>query len=166
MSRLNDLLRQLRLKDAAMADDLQREVDNLADRRAFGLNFERHVPEAVELPGRPLRHGDKVRIMPPRGTLPTKAGDRLWRVLSITADNGAMSAALEALDGDETDTAEVDDIVVVAEFRDNNLSGPRLHRQDRARRRQALSHGHQCRELSCPPDPALHPPRQSRLHLH
>jgi len=76
------------------------------------------VPEAVELPGRPLRHGDKVRIMPPRGTLPTKADDRLWRVLSITADNGAMSAALEALDGDETDTAEVDDIVVVAEFRD------------------------------------------------
>ena len=55
MSRLNDLLRQLHLKDEALANDLKREVDALADRRAFGLNFERHVPEAVELPGRPVR---------------------------------------------------------------------------------------------------------------
>jgi len=118
VSRLNDLLRQLRLKDAAMADDLQREVDALADRRAFGLNFERHVPEAVELPGRPVRRGDKVRILPPRGTMPTKEDDRLWRVLSVTSGDGARSASLEALDGEETADAAVDDLVVVAEFRD------------------------------------------------
>lgn len=31
---------------------VEREVSALADRRAFGLNFERHLPEVVELPGR------------------------------------------------------------------------------------------------------------------
>jgi len=118
VSRLNDLLRQLRLKDAAMADDLQREVDSLADRRAFGLNFERHVPEAVELPGRPVRRADKVRILPPRGTMPTKGDNRIWRVLTITADGGTRLASLEVLDGGETANAAVDDLVVVAEFRD------------------------------------------------
>ena len=61
MSRLNDLLRQLRAKEPALARDLEREVAALADRRAFGLNFERHVPEAVELPGPQGSKGDKVR---------------------------------------------------------------------------------------------------------
>ncbi len=65
MSRLNDLVRQVGLTNEALAADLQREVAALADRRAFGLNFERHVPEAVELPGRPIRRGDKVRVLPP-----------------------------------------------------------------------------------------------------
>jgi adenine-specific DNA-methyltransferase len=66
LSRLNDLIRQVSEKDPALAADLQREVAALADRRSFGLNFERHVPEAVELPGRRVRRGDKVRILPPR----------------------------------------------------------------------------------------------------
>ena len=55
----------------------------LADRRAFGLNFERHVPEAVELPGRKVRKGDKVRILPPRGQMPKKSDEKLWRVVGI-----------------------------------------------------------------------------------
>ena len=50
MSRLNDLLRRLETVDRALGQDLKREVDALTDRRAFGLNFERHAPEAVELP--------------------------------------------------------------------------------------------------------------------
>lgn len=52
MSHLNDLIRQLATKDAALARDIEKEVKALADRRAFGLNFERHTPEAVDLPGR------------------------------------------------------------------------------------------------------------------
>ena len=51
VSRLNDLLRELRNREPVLARDLEREVTALNDRRAFGLNFERHVPEAVELPG-------------------------------------------------------------------------------------------------------------------
>lgn len=120
MSRLNDLLRRLENADPALAKDLRREVDALADRRAFGLNFERHVPEAVELPGRPVRRGDKVRVLPPRGSKASAGDDRLWRVVAIAQnDAGARAASLELM-SDESETAEshVDDLVVVAEFRD------------------------------------------------
>jgi adenine-specific DNA-methyltransferase len=116
VSRVNDLLRQLRDKEPQLAQDLEREVAALADRRAFGLNFERHVPEAVELPGRKIRKGDKVRVLPPRGELPTKAGERLWRVVGV--DRPAATATLVRLDADETASAALDDLVVVAEFRD------------------------------------------------
>ena len=120
MSRLNDLLRRLDANDPALAKDLRREVDALANRRAFGLNFERHVPEAVELPGRPVRRGDKVRILPPRGSKQNSGDDRLWRVTKIEKDAaGARTAQLELFD-DESTAAESDvaDLVVIAEFRD------------------------------------------------
>ncbi|NMM23285.1 MAG: site-specific DNA-methyltransferase [Phycicoccus sp.] len=120
MSRLNDLIRQARLKDPALADDLEREVAALADRRAFGLNFERHTPETVELPGRRVGHGDKVRVLPPRGASPKKADERLWRVKSIEKDgDGRRTATLESMsDDDGSETVAVADLVVVAEFRD------------------------------------------------
>src|SRR6476659_3960992 len=95
LSRLNDLLRELRTREPALARDLQREVAALADRRAFGLNFERHVPEAVELPGRRPRKGDKVRILTPRGQIPKRSDEKLWRVASI--DRYARTATLDYL---------------------------------------------------------------------
>ena len=67
MSRWTELLREVERKDARLAADLAREYKVLSERRAFGLNFERHVPETVELPGRPIRRGDKVRFLPARG---------------------------------------------------------------------------------------------------
>ncbi len=128
VSRLNDLLRELRTRDPALARDLEREVSALADRRAFGLNFERHVPEVVELPGRRVRRGDKVRVLPPRGQTSKKSDEKLWRVVRI--DRGAGDAVvappteLEATPlaagaaHRESCTAALDDLVVVAEFRD------------------------------------------------
>ncbi len=101
-----------------MAADIEVEIKALKDRRAFGLNFERHVPETVELPGRPVRNGDKVRILPPRGTTPKKADERLWQVISTSRADASRIAQLEAIDGDETASASVADLVVVAEFRD------------------------------------------------
>lgn len=119
MSRLNDLIRQVALTNETLATDLQREFAALADRRSFGLNFERHVPETVELPGRQVRRGDKVRVLPPRGDMPRLAGDKLWRVTRIDRTAGAPSAELAALaDETEGDVVAVDDLVVVAEFRD------------------------------------------------
>lgn len=119
MSRLTDLLARAKAKDAALGDELEREFRALASRRAFGLNFERHTPESVELPGRPIRKGDKVRILPPRGD--TKRGDqRLWRVTSLSGAKTDQKADLVLLDSVEPETAEaaVADLVVVAEFRD------------------------------------------------
>jgi adenine-specific DNA-methyltransferase len=119
LSRLNDLIRQVSEKDPALAADLQREVAALADRRSFGLNFERHVPEAVELPGRRVRRGDKVRILPSRGNAPKKSDEKLWRVTTIKRDGDSVAAELLAL-ADDTDaaTSAVEDLVIVAEFRD------------------------------------------------
>ena len=47
MSRLTDLIAQARAKDAQMGADLEREFRALSSRLSFGLNFERHRPEAV-----------------------------------------------------------------------------------------------------------------------
>ncbi len=119
MSRLTDLIARAKARDSALGDELEREFKALASRRAFGLNFERHRPESVELPGRPVRRGDKVRVLPPRGT--TQRGDqRLWRVTRIEGDGEARMAQITLIEAETPETAEVavTDLVVVAEFRD------------------------------------------------
>jgi adenine-specific DNA-methyltransferase len=129
VSRINDLLRHLRATNEALAADIEREIAALQDRRAFGLNFERHVPEAVELPGRRVRKGDKVRVLPPRGRTPKQADEKLWRVASL--DRSSSKALLEPLalgttdegSGWETLAAAIEDLVVVAEFRDPAYPG-------------------------------------------
>lgn len=124
MSRLTDLIAQAKAKDTALGQELEREFKVLSARRSFGLNFERHRPESVELPGRPVRKGDKVRILPPRGS--TAKGDlRLWKVLGFQTVHGERQAKLELLGTDETEqvTAAVADVVVVAEFKDHIFPG-------------------------------------------
>lgn len=115
MSRLTDLIARVKARDGALGADLEREVKALSGRRAFGLNFERHQPEAVELPNRPVRIGDKVRILPTRGTT-AKGDQRLWVVKS----RAKGVAQLEHAEGDTVETcdAPIADLVVVAEFRD------------------------------------------------
>lgn len=119
MSRLTDLIAKTKASDPALGKELEREFKALAARRAFGLNFERHKPETVELPGRPVRKGDKVRILPPRGS--TQKGDQaLWRVVGFEKVGVKREAKLEALGGGESAACSVlvADLVVVAEFRD------------------------------------------------
>src|SRR5690606_2874658 len=94
----------------------------LSSRLPFGLNFERHSPEAVELPLRPIRQGDKVRGVPERGS--TKKGDqRLWQVKSIQRAKKSAVLGLLAAEESETQTVGIDDLVVVAEFRDTIYPG-------------------------------------------
>ncbi len=117
MSRLTDLIRKAKAEDPQMGADLEREFRALSSRLPFGLNFERHKPEAVELPNRPVRKGDKVRVLPPRGE--TKRGDqRLWQVKAIR--KGKKEADLELPDAAESEaqTVALDDLVVIAEFGD------------------------------------------------
>lgn len=119
MSRLSDLIAQAKAKDPNLGAELEKEIRTLANRRSFGLNFERHRPESVELPGRAIRKGDKVRILPPRGE--TKKGDqRLWKVLSIRRESGHRMAELATIHEGEAEqrTVSTDDLVVVAEFKD------------------------------------------------
>jgi adenine-specific DNA-methyltransferase len=62
VSRLTELIAQAKAKDPQLGADLDMEFKVLSSRLPFGLNFERHRPEAVELPLRPIRKGDKVRV--------------------------------------------------------------------------------------------------------
>src|SRR5688500_1172679 len=119
MSRLSDLLAQAKAKDAALGSELEREFRVLSARRAFGLNFERHKPESVELPGRPVRKGDKVRILPPRGST-AKGDQRLWKVRRFEGQGDARQAQLDLLGSDQPDqtSASLGDLIVVAEFKD------------------------------------------------
>ena len=118
MSRLTDLISTAKAKDPQMGADLEREFRALSSRLSFGLNFERHRPEAVELPQRPVRRGDKVRVLPERGST-AKGDQRLWVVRKIAKDGEKKRADIELLDEPaERSNALVDDLVVVAEFRD------------------------------------------------
>lgn len=122
MSALSILLRQVEGLDPQLAADLQREVKSLTERRQFGLNFERHRPESVQLFGRPVRRGDKVCILPPRDDHEAKADPTLWRVLGLEHASGTRVAriAAPAASGDDPEIRRVpvEDLVVVAEFRD------------------------------------------------
>ena len=122
MSRLTDLIAQAKAKDPQLGADLDREFKVLSSRLPFGLNFERHRPEVVELPQRPIRKGDKVRVLPERGS--TKKGDlRLWQVKKINKEGDGKVAELELLGATEAQNVALDDLVVVAEFRDTLYPG-------------------------------------------
>jgi adenine-specific DNA-methyltransferase len=124
VSRLTDLIAQAKAKDLQTGADLEREFKALSSRLPFGLNFERHRPEAVELPLRPIRKGDKVRVLPERGS--TKKGDqRLWRAVRIATAGKRKVADLELLDAatPETQSVSLEDLIVVAEFKDTIYPG-------------------------------------------
>ena len=123
MSRLTDLLAQARKTDPQLAADLEAEFRQLTRHNQFGLVFERHQPEAVELPGRPVRRGDTVRVLPPRGTL-TIGDTRHWVVTDLERTPDGKQAHLTEADVDPevrepaTSTAALEDLVVVARFED------------------------------------------------
>lgn len=124
MSRLTELLRAASQLDAQLAKDLQKEIAPLQKRLGFGLNFERHAPEAVELAGHKFRRMSKVRILPPRGS--TEQGDsRIWTVESIQGNVAEISLP----NGQELEikSVSVDDLILVAEFRDWIYPGLQLN---------------------------------------
>lgn len=124
MSRLTELLRQARNADPQLGNDLEKEIAALMKRRTFGLVFEQHQPEAVELPGRAVRRGDKVRVLPPRGNV-NQGDQRLWRVDRIERVDDSWVAHLNEVDVEqpEEQSVLVEDVVVVAEFRDRIYPG-------------------------------------------
>lgn len=122
MARIHDLLRSVATTNEGLADEIRREIDaTYGRRRAFGLNFERHTPEAVELPGRAVRKGDKVHVLPPRGETVKAENKVMWFVESVDRKKTPATAEI-VRQIDETEfqelSVDIDDLVVVAEFRD------------------------------------------------
>jgi len=95
---------------------------NEVESEPFGLNFERHKPGAVELPKCSVRRGDKVRVLPPRGST-TKGDQRLWQVKAIRKGKKEADLELPDLEEAEAQTVALDDLVVVAEFGDTIYPG-------------------------------------------
>ena len=123
MSRLTDLIAKAKADDPQMGTDLEKEFRALSSRLSFGLNFERHQPEAVELPRRPIRRGDKVRLLPPRGSA-SKGDARLWKVRKLILSGNVRKAELEGLTEEpESCTQPIEDLVVVAAFGDTLYPG-------------------------------------------
>lgn len=121
LARIHELIRQVAQNQPELAAQIQREYDVLGERLPFGLNFERHTPEAVELPGRTVRSGDKVHVLPPRGETVKAENKILWNVVSIDKSGEKPMAHLfrfVSTDQEETTDVTVEDLVVVAEFRD------------------------------------------------
>lgn len=129
MSRLTDLLRRLEQKDLALAKEIGAEFTALSNRRAFGLNFERHAPEMVELPGRRIRRGDKVRFRAPRGETDAGLDSRLWQVMRVYGSGETRIADLiehhPSSEAPEETTRAVTNLVAVAGFRDPIYPGLR-----------------------------------------
>ncbi|TNI73178.1 site-specific DNA-methyltransferase [Aeromonas media] len=122
MSRLTDLIAKAKVKDPQLGADLDREIKILSSRLPFGLNFERHSPEVVELPLRPVRKGDKVRILPERGSSKT-GGLLLWKVKAIHKAKKTADLELLGVTYIETQTVALSDLVVISEFRDTIWPG-------------------------------------------
>ncbi|WP_029210998.1 site-specific DNA-methyltransferase [Arsenicicoccus bolidensis] len=114
---LNDILARVSALDSATGEELRRQIESLRNRRANGLNFERHRPEQVSLVGRPISVGDKVRFIPPRGESKAES-DVTWIVTKITGTKGCKVAELLNPAGGATAERPLDDLVFVADFRD------------------------------------------------
>ena len=122
MSLLTDLITRIKAGNTELGEELEREYKNLSDRLEFGLNFERHEPETVELHGRTIHKGDKVRIHDNQGTA-RNSGPRTWRVIGLNSKKKV--ADLESLDAKKVEkrSARIDDLVVLADFRDDVYPG-------------------------------------------
>src|SRR5260370_18077709 len=58
MARLEDLIKDI--ADARLRNQIAAEVGKLKARKKFGLVFEQHLPEVVQLPGLSVRPGARV----------------------------------------------------------------------------------------------------------
>ena len=117
-----------RVDDGGLRAELRDHIERLRRRRQFGLVFESHLPERVQLPDHPIRRGSKVvrRNAPPRETP--------QEVLRVKGKKAVLAA------DEETEEVARDDLVVVAEFGEPIYPGLRSARLGRAWRRQAVPH--------------------------
>lgn len=103
MARIEDLLTNI--ENPVLRAEIEREVAVLKEHVPFGLVFERHIPETVDLLYVKPAVGDLVRLQ--RGN-----GDALHRVFEMNRG----SATLTPLDGGKNVEAAVADLLVVKPF--------------------------------------------------
>lgn len=117
MAAIDDLV--ARVSDSRLRDQIAEQVRRLVDRTEFGLVFQDHLPEAVEMPSLPVQVGSAVRE---RGG----SGDIL-RVVSLGEGRAELEQAYspEGISRDPSIWVDVDSIVVVKDFREPVYAGLR-----------------------------------------
>lgn len=93
-----------KVENPALRADLKRQVELLRSRRRFGLVFEEHLPERVQLPEHVVRRGTRV-------VLRDHENDEPREVVKVAQ----KKATLRASDGN-TEPVAVDELVVVGDF--------------------------------------------------
>ncbi|HMR98103.1 MAG TPA: site-specific DNA-methyltransferase [Anaerolineales bacterium] len=102
MAKLEDLIKQI--PDAKLRAEIAREAAALKATKKFGLVFEEHIPEQVQLPNLPVRTGSRVVK---RGN-----GKQVFQVIDI---KGKTAQLMPEPEGQE-ETAKLDELVVVKRF--------------------------------------------------
>ena len=82
---------------------LREQVDILLENRSFGLVYQQHKPETVELPHFRVKRGCKVRIR-------AATDGRLYKVDSVSLESATLISLDEAA---EPTVVQLNDIVVV-----------------------------------------------------
>jgi adenine-specific DNA-methyltransferase len=102
MAKLEDLIKQI--PDAKLRAEIAREAAALKATKKFGLVFEEHIPEQVQLPNLPVKVDSRVIK---RGN-----GKQVFQVLEIKGKTARLAPEPEG--GEET--AKLDELVVVKRF--------------------------------------------------
>lgn len=110
MSTVDDLV--ARVTDPVLRQQLADQVATLVNHKQFGLVFQDHLPEAIEVPGLRPRTGDRVRL---RGN--TDGQNYLaTRATKGVADIVPVTVSGETVDGAASESREYSELVVVKDF--------------------------------------------------
>jgi len=104
MARLEDLIKDV--ADPLLRNQIAGEVGKLKARKKFGLVFEQHLPEVVQLPGLAIRAGARV----------AKATDKAAGSFVVTATVNGKRVSIVPERGGPEEIAAKDDLVVVKRF--------------------------------------------------
>ncbi len=102
MAKLEDLIKQI--PDAKLRAEIAREAAALKATKKFGLVFEEHIPEQVQIPNLPVRTDSRVVK---RGN-----GKQVFHVLEIKGKTARLAPEPEG----QEETAKLDELVVVKRF--------------------------------------------------
>ncbi|MFC1806551.1 hypothetical protein ACFL09_06185 [Planctomycetota bacterium] len=106
MSKIEDLVSEI--GDPRLREEIAREVATLKKQKKFGLVFEEHIPEQVQLPGLPVKQGLRV----------VRRGGNNKEVFLVQGVYGNGKARIRRENGDATDaeTVKSKDLVVIKRF--------------------------------------------------
>ena len=103
MSALKDLINQI--ESTELRGRVQKEVDRLLRQKKFGIVFEDHLPESVQLPEAPIRRGSRVAL---RTASPSDA-------MIVASIDGDCATCFHLMKKEEV-KVDLADLVAVAQF--------------------------------------------------